>query len=105
MLNLHACFTKGTVEFRLFQFAEETTDRKGGLHAGELKAYVQLCLAMSELAKEMAYASPKPQQTENEKYAMRCWMLRLGFIGEEFKTARDILLKNMDGNAAYRMAS
>ena len=104
MLNYHACFTKGTIEFRLFQFSEETADRKGGLHAGELKAYIQLCLAMSEMAKELKYASPKSQQTENEKYAMRCWMLRLGFIGDEFKTARDILLKNMDGNAAYRNA-
>ena len=105
MLNYHACFTKGTIEFRLFQFAEEGDGRKGGLHAGELKAYIQLCLAMSEMAKSMKYASPRPQQTENEKYAMRCWMLRLGFIGDEFKTARDILLKNMDGNAAWRMAS
>ena len=105
MLNYHACFTKGTIEFRLFQFAEETAERKGGLHAGELKSYIQLCLAMSEMAKNLAYASPKPQQTENEKYAFRCWMLRLGFIGDEFKTARELLLKNMDGNAAWRMAS
>ena len=51
---------------------------------------------------QASYASPKPQQTDNEKYAMRCWMLRLGFIGDEFETAREILLKNMDGNAAWR---
>lgn len=102
MLNLHASFTKGTVEFRLFQFDNPHDGKKGGLHAGKLKAYIQLCLAMSELAKELKYASPKPQQTENEKYAMRCWMLRLGFIGDEFKTAREVLLKNMQGNAAYR---
>jgi hypothetical protein len=102
MLNLHATFTKGTIEFRLFQFADPDGERKNGLHAGELKAYIQLCLAMSELAKELRYASPKPQQTENDKYAMRCWMLRLGFIGDEFATAREILLRNMDGNAAWR---
>ena len=105
MLNLHAAFTKGTVEFRLFQFANETADKKGGLHAGELKTYIQLCLAMSELAKEVKYASPKPQQTENEKYAMRCWLLRMGFIGDEFKTAREIILRNIDGNAAWRFVS
>ena len=105
MLNLHASFTKGTIEFRLFQFANPHDGKKGGIHAGEMKAYIQLCLAMSELAKEVAYASPKPQQTENEKYAMRCWMLRLGFIGDEFKTAREILLRNMDGNAAWRQAA
>jgi len=102
MLNYHATFTKGTIEYRLFQFAEEGNGRKGGLHAGELKAYIQLCLAMSQLAKQVKYASPKPQQTENEAYAFRCWMLRLGFIGEEFATAREILLRNMDGNCAWR---
>ena len=52
---------------------------------------IQLCLAMSQLAKQIRFASPKPQQTENEAYAFRCWMLRLGFIGEEFKTARGLL--------------
>ena len=102
MINLHAAFTKGTVEFRLFQFSDPANGRQNGIHAGEMKAYIQLCLAMSELAKEVAYASPKPQQTDNEKYAMRCWMLRLGFIGDEFATAREILLKNMDGNCAWR---
>ena len=105
MLNLHASFTKGTIEFRLFQFSDPHDGKRGGIHAGEMKAYIQLCLAMSELAKELTYASPKPQQTDNEKYAMRCWMLRLGFIGDEFETAREILLKNMDGNAAWRQAA
>lgn len=102
MLNLHATFTKKTIEFRLFQFSEPHDGKKGGIHAGEMKAYIQLCLAMSELAKELKYASPKPQQTDNEAYAFRCWMLRLGFIGAEFETARQILLKNMDGNCAWR---
>lgn len=102
MLNLHATFTKGTIEFRLFQFADPANGKQNGLHAGELKAYIQLCLAMSQLAKQLRSASCKPQQTENEKYAFRCWMLRLGFIGEEFATAREILLRNMDGNASWR---
>ena len=102
MINLHALFTKGTIEFRLFQFDEPHDDKKGGLHAGQMKAYIQLCLAMSELAKELTCASPKPQQTENEKYALRCWMLRLGFIGSEFATARSVLLQNVIGNGAWR---
>ena len=102
MLNLHATFTKGTIEVRLFQFADPANGKQNGLHAGELKAYIQLCLAMSQLAKQLRSASCKPQQTENEKYAFRCWMLRLGFIGEEFATAREILLRNMDGNASWR---
>ena len=102
MLNLHSTFTKGTVEFRLFQFDEPTAERRGGLHAGQLKSYVQLCLALSQAAKEQKSASPKPQQTENPKYAMRTWLLRLGFIGEEVATARELLTKRLDGDCAFR---
>ena len=102
MLNLHATFTKGTVEFRLFQFDEPTRERKGGLHAGQLKSYIQLCLALSQMAKEVRTASPRPQQNENPKYAMRTWLLRLGFIGDEFKTARDILTRRLAGDASFR---
>lgn len=100
--NLHATFTKGTIEFRCFQFDKPANGKQNGLHAGHLKAMIQLCLAISQLAKQIRFASPKPQQTENEAYAFRCWMLRLGFIGDEFKTARDFFLENMDGNCAWR---
>ena len=102
MLNLHATFTKGTIEFRLFQFDNPTAERKGGIHAGQLKSYIQLCLALSQMAKDAKSASPKEQQKENPKYAMRTWLLRLGFIGEEFATARDILTRNLDGDTAFR---
>ena len=54
------------------------------------------------MAKEVRTASPKPQQHENPKFAMRTWLLRLGFIGEEFATAREILIRNLSGNAAFR---
>ena len=102
MLNLHATFTKGTVEFRLFQFDAPSGGKQNGLHAGQLKSYIQLCLALSEMAKELRTASPREQQKENPKYAMRTWLLRLGFIGEEFATARDILTRNLDGDTAFR---
>lgn len=108
MLNLHSFFNgHGTIEFRLFQFSNPHYDkngefRRGGIHAGKMKAYIQLCIAMCELATQVKHASPKKQQSENDKYAMRCWMLRLGFIGDEFKTAREVLLKNMEGNSAWR---
>lgn len=107
MLNLHATFTKGTIEFRLFQFDNPGTTLNGkhyygGLHAGQLKSYIQLCLALSQKAKEVRSASSKKPQVENPKYAMRCWLLRLGFIGDEFKTARDILTRNLTGNSAWR---
>lgn len=102
MLNFHSCFTHGTIEFRCFQFANRNEKRRGGLHAGELKTYIQLCLALSQMAKIVSSASPKEPQVENPKYAMRTWLLRLGFIGEEFETARDILTRNLDGDTAFR---
>lgn len=102
MLNYHATFTKGTIEFRLFQFDAPADGKLNGLHAGQLKSYIQLCLALSQMAKTVKTASPKPQQNENPKYAMRTWLLRLGFIGEEFKTAREILTKRLAGDTAFR---
>lgn len=102
MLNYHATFTKGTIEFRLFQFDAPANGKQNGLHAGQLKSYIQLCLALSQMAKTVKTASPKPQQNENPKYAMRTWLLRLGFIGDEFKTARDILTRRLAGDTAFR---
>ena len=102
MTNYHALFTKGTIEFRLFQFDKPANGRKNGLHAGQLKSYIQLCLALSEQAKQLRTASPKPQQTENPKFAMRTWLIRLELVGEEFATARMFLTRNLDGDAAFR---
>ena len=102
MLNFHATFTKGTIEFRLFQFDAPKDGKLNGLHAGQLKSYIQLCLALSQMAKEAKGASPKPQQNENPKYAMRTWLLRLGFIGDEFATARETLTKRLSGDASFR---
>ena len=97
LLNLHATFSTErparTIEFRAFNAT---------LHAGEIKSYIQLCLALSQMAKTVKTASPNPQQTENPKYAMRTWLLRLGFIGDEFKTARELYTKRLDGDTAFR---
>ena len=104
MLNYHATFTKGTIEFRLFEFEAPADGKQNGLHAGRLRAYIQFCLALSQMAKEVKFASAKPQQHENPKYAMRTWLLRMGFIGDEFKTAREVLTKRLSGDAAFRTA-
>lgn len=93
LLNLHSVFQKGTIEFRAFNST---------LHAGEVKAYIQLCLAISHQALTVASASPARPVTDNPAYTFRCWLLRLGMNGEEFKTARTHLLKHLPGNAAWR---
>ena len=92
-LNLHSVFTKGTVEFRLFNST---------LHAGEVKSYIQLCLAINAQALKQKCASRAKTQSPNEKYTFRTWLLRLGMIGDEFKTARGHLLKKLDGNIAWK---
>lgn len=102
MLNLHATFTKGTIEFRLFQFDKPSNGRLNGIHAGQLKSYIQFCLALSQMAKDVRSASSKEQQKENKKFAMRTWLIRLGLVGDEFATARDFLTRNLTGDAAFR---
>lgn len=95
MLNLHAVWYKGTVEFRMFNST---------LHAGKVKAYINLCLAISAQAINQKRASADVTTTDNEKYTFRCWLLRLGLSGEEFKTTREHLLANLTGNAAWKNA-
>jgi hypothetical protein len=92
-LNLHSVFQKGTIEFRLFN---STT------HAGKIKAYIQLCLAISAQALNQKCASRQKTQSTNEKYTFRTWLLRLGLIGDEFKTARLHLLEHLDGCIAWK---
>jgi len=81
------------VEFRLFN---STT------HAGKIKAYIQFCLAISHQALTPKSASARKTQTDNEKYTFRTWLLRLGLIGDEFRTARLHLLAKLEGNTAWR---
>jgi len=100
--NYHAVFTKGTLEFRCFEFEKPANGRKNGLHAGRLKAYIQLCLALSQMAKDLKTASPKPQQHDNPKFAMRTWLIRMGMVGAEFSTAREVLTEKLDGDNAFR---
>ena len=70
----------------------------------EITAYYQLVQGLCELARTQKRVSASEQEVENEKYAFRCFLLRLGFIGPEFKDSRRALLKNLTGNAAFRDA-
>ena len=93
-LNLHSFFNGvGTVELRGFN---------GTLHAGKIRTYILLSLAMNEQALTQKFASSKKPQFENPKFAMRTWLNRIGFIGEEFKNPREHLCKHLEGSAAWR---
>jgi hypothetical protein len=51
---------------------------------------------------QLKYASAKPINTDNEKYAFRTWLIRLGMTGNEYKSTRKLLLQNLSGNGAFR---
>lgn len=93
-LNLHSYFNGNhTVELRGFNST---------LHAGEVRSYIVLALALNNQALTQTKASTKKPQVENEKFAMRTYLNRIGLIGDEFKNCRMHLCKHLNGSAAWR---
>ena len=68
----------------------------------EALAYTKFIAAICEMSKKQKRVTAKPKENENEKYAFRCFLLRLGFIGDNFKTDRKILLSKLDGSSAFK---
>jgi len=96
-LNLHSFFHGNrTVELRGFN---------GTLHAGKIRAYIVFALALNHQALAQKCARYKKVQEENERFAMRTYLNRIGFIGDEFKSCREHLYQHLDGNAAWRYGS
>lgn len=93
-LNLHAVFSKGTLEWRCF----EST-----LHAGKVRANITLALAISAQAiNQQKTQMKKTPVSENPCFTFRTFLLRLGLIGPEYKNVRDHLLSNLEGSRAWR---
>ena len=65
-------------------------------------AYTNFIAALCRMSKEAKRVTATAKEVENEKYAFRCFLLRLGFIGAEYKKDRKILLQNLSGSAAFR---
>ncbi len=96
-LNLHSFFHgHNTVELRGFNST---------LHAGKIRAYIVLALALNYQALTQKSARSKKVQAENERFAMRTYLCRLGLNGDEFKNCREHLCQHLDGNAAWRYGS
>lgn len=74
------------------------------LDAQEIHAFGVLCWQLNEQAKKQKFTSVNQKETENDKYAFRCFLLKLGFIGKEYKIERNILLSKLEGNTAFRTA-
>lgn len=79
-------------------FAENTSPE-------ELNTYMHFVTALCDMAKNQKRITAKEKETDNEKYAFRCFLLRLGFIGAEYKGERKILLRNLSGSSAFRSGS
>lgn len=73
-----------------------------GTDPDAVKAYSHFVTALCEMARMQKRVTAKEKDTDNEKYAFRCFLLRLGFIGDEYKAARKILLRNLTGSAAFK---
>ena len=75
------------------------------LDADEAKTYTHLISALCDMARNQKRITAKEKATDNDKYAFRCFLLRLGFIGAEFKDERKILLRDLSGNSAFKSGS
>lgn len=91
--NLSYKVNEERIRFPWFTLTEED---------GEAEAYMQLISALADMARNSKRITAKEKVVENEKYAFRCFLLRLGFIGQEYKTTRKVLMKNLEGNAAWK---
>jgi len=69
---------------------------------GEIDSYLRFITALCKMARESKRITAKEKLTENEKFDMRIFLIRLGFVGSEFKTARKILMRNLSGNSAWK---
>ena len=94
-MNLHNVWYRGTVEFRWFE---------GTLHAGKVRAYIQLVLAVAAKALNGRAASSRKRRfnPQSARYDFRVFLLHLGLIGDEFKTARKHLIVALPGDSAFK---
>lgn len=69
---------------------------------GEAEAYTRFVTALVKMAKRQKRVTAKEKPSENDKFTMRLFLIRLGFIGDEYKTARKILLRNLTGNSSWK---
>lgn len=93
--HLEVVITENQVSFPWFPLASEPD---------AVNANTEFIPKLCELAIKLKRVSLTDKEVENEKYAFRCFLLRLGFIGDDSKTARRILLQNLSGNSAFRKA-
>lgn len=90
--SLEINLTEKTVEFPWFTIEQDS----------DADAYCTFISMLCEFAKNQSRINNKPETTDNPKYTMRCYLLRLGMIGAEYKAVRKVLLRNLSGSSAFR---
>lgn len=85
--------TEETISFPWFDTIQEPD---------EVSAYTHFIVALCKMSKDQKRVNTREAPVENEKYAFRCFLLRLGFIGNEYKTERKILIRRLSGNSAFK---
>ena len=90
--SLEYTVTESEVQFPWFTLEEPE----------DADAYSRFLTALIDMAKNQKRINNKPDTSDNEKYAFRCFLLRLGFIGTEFKSVRKVLLRHLTGSSAFR---
>ena len=90
--SLEFQITEKTVDFPWFTIEQD----------GDADAYCTFISMLCEFAKNQNRINNKPDTSDNEKYAFRCFLLRIGMIGTDFKAARKVLLRNLTGSSAFR---
>ena len=68
----------------------------------EIQTYMKFITKLCEMAKNAKRVTAKEKESANPKYEFRCFLLRLGFIGDEYKADRKLLLKNLSGSSAFK---
>ena len=91
--NLTLNIDAENVSFDWFQFTA---------NPDEVSAYTEFVSRLCDLTRKVKRVIPTATENDNDKYAFRCFLLRLGVIGDEYKKARKVLLKNLTGNSAFR---
>lgn len=84
--------TEKTVDFPWFTVEQD----------GDADAYCTFISMLCDFAKNLKRINYKPDTSDNEKYTFRCFLIRMGLVGDNFKAARKVLLRNLSGSSAFR---
>lgn len=100
--KLMAVLQRSTGELKGLKIEEDMLTFTGFPQNEDAASYIKLAIMMNDFCKKQKRVSAKPSETDNDKYTFRCFLMSLGMKGDEYKKTRKVLLKNLEGNGAFR---